>query len=423
MHFDRELSELQLRKRSKVENGEAGKSSWVCGHMSPGQPCVAGPGGRGQCSAAYTCSPVQLGDVWTCDRATANGGACKEGPAADGSCCNPRPACIPIRSARAQHDTVAAWVGLAVLGAVVMVISFAGDTKFLMPGPLSTSHSSVGDCAGCHANVGTGQFGWLHSFIKATNPAKDSATCLTCHKIGDGAMQPHGLSAEELQATIGEPPTQKISIDTSAMDRLRDYLLPVKKISKKEVFCATCHKEHRNNKVDIKSMPDNRCQTCHAVQFTQFDKDHPEFKAYPFARRTRIKFSHSSHIDTHFPEWKKKNAARNGSPDTCAGCHTTAGDQQHMSVKPFRQTCAACHVDQIVGKERASGPQGVALLALPGIDLRTIKENGQTVGEWPSESEAELTPLMKLLLGGSAPRRKLLAKVDKLDLLDLTKAS
>ncbi len=236
-------------------------------------------------------------------------------------------------------------------------------------------------------------------------------------------MSPHGLTTKQLQATVDVPQPAKISIDSPVMKRVRDYLLPVEKISKKEVFCATCHKEHRNDKIDIKAMADNRCQTCHAVQFTQFDKDHPEFESYPFLRRTRIKFNHTSHIDTHFPEWNKKNSDRRDGPDTCSSCHTTAASKQHMKVKPFAEVCASCHVGQIVGKERASGPKGVALFALPGIDLRTIEEKGLTVGQWPSESEAELTPLTKFLLGGSAARRKLLAKVENLDLLDLTKAS
>ena len=423
MRIDQELNELQLWKRSRKDNGDADQSDWVCGHMSPGQTCAAGPGKGGNCSAAYQCTPIELDGAWTCDRPISNGGVCVDGPRADGSCCNPSPACTPIRSVQAQQDTLAAWCGLAVLGIVIVAISFSADTKLLMPGPLSTSHSSVQDCSGCHTNVGKGQFGWLHSFVKSASPEQDSATCVACHKVGEGAMSPHGLAPKQLQATVGVPQPAKISIDSPAMKRVRDYLLPVEKISKKEVFCATCHKEHRNNKIDIKAMADNRCQTCHAVQFTQFDKDHPEFESYPFQRRTRIKFNHTSHMDTHFPEWNKKNSDRRDGPDTCSSCHTTAASKQHMKVKPFAQVCASCHVGQIVGKERASGPQGVALFALPGIDLGTIEEKGLTVGEWPSESEAELTPLTKFLLGGSAARRKLLAKVENLDLLDLTKAS
>ena len=46
-----------------------------------------------------------------------------------------------------------------------------------------------------------------------------------------------------------------------------------------------------------------------------------------------------------------------------------------MAVAPFEQTCAGCHLDQILGKERVSGPKGIAFLSLPGLDLQTLKKN------------------------------------------------
>ncbi len=423
MHIDQESSDLGFLRRSRQEASSVDRPKWICGHRAFGQPCGAGPGSSGVCTATYRCTPTLLNGAWVCDRPASNGGACEAGPLADGSCCNPAPACTPIRSVQAQQDSLARWFGLAVLGIVAAAIGFSADTKLLMPGPLATSHSSIQDCSGCHANVGKGQLGWLHTLANAANPKKDNATCIACHKVGDGAMSPHGLMPRQLRANIGTQRDSDVSRDSPLIRRVRDYLLPVEKISKKEVFCATCHKEHRSAKIDMTSMSDNRCQTCHTVQFTQFDKDHPEFKSYPFARRTRIKFNHGSHIDKHFPEWNEKHADRRDGPDACASCHTTAGSKQHMKVKPFAQVCASCHLGQIVGKERASGPQGVALFALPGIDLATIKERGLSVGEWPSESEAELTPMTKFLLGGSASRRSLLTKVENLDLLDLTKAS
>ena len=45
-----------------------------------------------------------------------------------------------------------------------------------------------------------------------------------------------------------------------------------------------------------------------------------------------------------------------------------------MAVAPFEQTCTACHLDQIIGKERVSGPKGIAFLTLPGLDLRYAEE-------------------------------------------------
>jgi hypothetical protein len=94
-----------------------------------------------------------------------------------------------------------------------------------------------------------------------------------------------------------------------------------------------------------------------------------------------------------------------------------------MAVAPFEQTCTACHLDQIVGKERVSGPKGIAFLALPGLDLRTLKEKNVPFGEWPDASETELTPFMKMVIGRDERGRNLIEIVDRLNLQDLTDAS
>ena len=94
-----------------------------------------------------------------------------------------------------------------------------------------------------------------------------------------------------------------------------------------------------------------------------------------------------------------------------------------MAVAPFEQTCTACHLDQIIGKERVSGPKGVAFLTLPGLDLRTLKEKNALIGEWPDASEAELTPFMKVMLSRNDRGRALIKTVDTLNLQDLHDAS
>ena len=92
-----------------------------------------------------------------------------------------------------------------------------------------------------------------------------------------------------------------------------------------------------------------------------------------------------------------------------------------MAVAPFEQTCTACHLDQIIGKERVSGPKGIAFLTLPGLDLRTLKEKNALIGEWPDASEAELTPFMKVMISRNERGRALIKTVDSLNLQDLTR--
>jgi hypothetical protein len=94
-----------------------------------------------------------------------------------------------------------------------------------------------------------------------------------------------------------------------------------------------------------------------------------------------------------------------------------------MAVAPFEQTCTSCHLDQITGKERASGPKGIAFLALPGLDLQTLKKKKASIGEWPDDSEAGLTPFMKVMISRNEQGRALIKAVDSLNLQDLSSAS
>ena len=94
-----------------------------------------------------------------------------------------------------------------------------------------------------------------------------------------------------------------------------------------------------------------------------------------------------------------------------------------MAVAPFEQTCTTCHLDQIIGKERVSGPKGIAFLTLPGLDLETLKKKNAAIGEWPDASEAALTPFMKVMISRNEQGRALVKAVDSLNLQDLTKAS
>ena len=94
-----------------------------------------------------------------------------------------------------------------------------------------------------------------------------------------------------------------------------------------------------------------------------------------------------------------------------------------MAVAPFEQTCSTCHLDQIVGKERVTGPKGIAFLSLPGLDLGTLKKKSASIGEWPDASDIALTPFMKVMIGRDERGRTLVKTVDGLNLQDLSAAS
>ena len=331
-----------------------------------------------------------------------------------------RPAKMPMP----KREIVSWWLAAFTTGVLMLTIGYAADTKLFMPGPLTSSHSTLEQCSDCHSNVSKGQFGWLHTVFATANPRKDSSACLTCHKMGeDVAHNPHGLEMSKLDAYVREIKAQASATTLPVKARVRKAVLPVDSTFKDGVFCATCHKEHQGGHVKLKDMADAQCHTCHQVQFESFNADHPDFDKYPFRRRTRVNFDHSGHFKKHFPEWKAKKENAGTTPDSCSGCHTVSAQQGHMNVKPFAESCAACHLGQIVGAERATGPKGVAMLMLPGVDVATFREKKIDIGKWPDESEAELSSLMKLLIGRTAEGRKILAATNELDLLDLTQAT
>jgi len=351
------------------------------------------------------------------------GGKCRTGPRSEGTCSNTAPACRPVRSLRARRAAVSKWAALFVFGIVIIAAIYTSPTQFLMPGPLTAAHSLQTDCRSCHGNVPDGQLGWLHTILAFADPKKETATCLTCHKIDGRAQSPHDLALQELEKRTKRGQSKAALSSPSLIARFGNGVLPVRNRVDNGIFCATCHKEHQGKDFDLNRVSNDRCQSCHALQFKSFAKGHPEFDSYPYKRRTRIIFDHSTHFGKHFPEALKEKVTSQATPNICTDCHSPDEDKRLMSVKPFKVVCSSCHLNQIIGTERASGPKGIAFLTLPGLDLETLKEKGLSIGEWPEDSEAELTPLMAMLIGLDDPRRKILHTVAKLDLLDLSTAS
>ena len=292
--------------------------------------------------------------------------------------------------------------------------------QFLMPGPLVSAHSAIGNCDACHTKSGSGKLSWTNGLV-AGDPLADSQACLTCHRMPDTAFHPHGASDEVLEqsnirlAQVATRTRAPLSV------RAQNAAFPADHKVARGVYCATCHQEHQGPGFDLKKISSEQCQSCHVVKFNRFDGHHPQFENYPFKRRSRIIYDHAGHFGKHFPEAVKKGARR--VPATCSTCHDSGKDKRIMAVAPFEQTCNACHLDQIVGKERVSGPKGIAFLTVPGLDLQTLKEKGAAIGEWPDGPEAEVTPFMKVMIARNERGRALIRTVDRLNLQDLSGAS
>jgi hypothetical protein len=290
-----------------------------------------------------------------------------------------------------------------------------------MPGPLTSAHGAIEDCSACHSKSGSGKLSWMHSLV-AGDPLADSAACLTCHKMPDTAFNAHGASAEVL--TRSTKRLTKIAAKTRAPKwaHTQNIAFPTRDVVARGLYCATCHQEHQGATFKLSRLSNEQCHSCHVVKFDNFDGRHPEFENYPFKRRTRIIYDHAGHFGKHFPEVGKKGQARR-IPATCSTCHDGRNDKRIMAVAPFEQTCTGCHLGQVTGKDRVSGPKGIAFLTLPGLDLQTLKKKNAPIGEWPAASEAELTPFMKVMISRNERGRALIKSVDRLNLQELTDAS
>jgi hypothetical protein len=303
------------------------------------------------------------------------------------------------------------------LGAAFLV---AKDVRFLMPGPLASVHSSIENCGACHTKSGTGKLSWMHG-LAARDPFADSEACLACHKMSDTAFNAHGASDEALKGSTNRLVKIAQEIPAPGWARAQGAVFPTNDMVSRGLYCATCHKEHQGSGSKLSKLPNERCQSCHVAKFDSFDGYHPDFKNYPFKRRTAIIYDHVAH-GRHFAEVAKKDPAKR-IPAACSACHDSRKDRRVMAVASFEQTCSGCHLGQITGKERASGPKGIAFLTVPGLDLATLKKRNAPIGEWPAASEAELTPFMKVMISRSERGRALIDTVDGLDLQDLSSAS
>lgn len=390
---------------------------WVCGHLAEGCPCQIGPDSKGNCRATFECRPRRDGDRWICSRSQFAGGTCQEGPLPDGTCCREITKCQPVRSWRAKRGATAKWVAAVTVALILIVVAGVGRSWFLNPGALTTKHAELGTCATCHTAFDKGPAGWLHAAFATSATVADSDNCMQCHRLGDNPLSAHGMAPTAL-AELTEVAAQAPASSGSLVIKASNALFPRVNEGGAPLPCATCHREHHGVDWQLTQMSNERCASCHQSQFVSFADGHPPFSGYPYDRRTRIVFDHTSHIDKHFKEQQSLAKA----PKQCRDCHDPDGSGELMLVKPFEQVCAACHGGQVAGDGRA-GAKGIAVLSAPGLDVAGLRDHDAAIGEWPEFSEAPVTSFMDFLLAQDEAYVSARKTLDGVDLLDLSDAS
>lgn len=361
-------------------NYERPTLGWTCGRKAEGYPCHIGPSTGGHCQAHLECQPAKDGGGYVCSRPPAFGGKCEQGPLPDGSCCQPPVTCHPQRSLFGRRRMFSMTVAGLALG--LLLCAFGGSAAIrnavTSPGALTLQHtSSIQTCESCHDRADNNLNVLSDSLGSSSTVAlTDSANCLKCHDFGPDALSPHSLSSEQLAELTSRAGTTVSSGSAPFLVSLANQLAG-SPMDEGDLACSRCHKEHRGKFFDLKQMADSQCQVCHTKTFHGFNSGHPDFSGFPYKRRTRIHFDHSTHYGAHFANFKR--IMPNGkAPESCESCHQPDPSHQTMPVVNFGQACGSCHGEQL---DRAI--DSIAFLALPQFDDATLQQNKPLIGEWP----------------------------------------
>ncbi len=288
--------------------------------------------------------------------------------------------------------------------------------ELLAPGDLCSSHAQIlagqgaDRCAACHPGGHDSFSQWTSTAL--LGPEVDMPTqsqlCMKCHEQSidsQWAMNPHSVDPATL-STWADGQTVSIA------DRIKGLARLPAPTHAGEIACSVCHREHHGSENDLTELTDQQCQVCHQQAYHSFEIDHPPLDNYPLKRRSSIAFDHASHSGKHFPGAKQAF--------DCAKCHVADGSNSVQKLASFEQSCAECHQQKI---EVMSEP-GLALLALPTLDMTAIEAQGANVGGWPlaatGDFDGPLPPVMRLLLLSDPEAKKVLDQKDvQFDFSDL----
>lgn len=349
--------------------------------------------------------------TWQCGGAK----ACKHGPTAKGACPRTKQPCVPQRSVRSKKSLITLWMVCVSIACIALVLSAPGLLSRIAPGPLSVSHAEVAECQDCHAAAKRSVSAWIRSAV-SFNGHNDDQQCLNCHKLGDNAFLAHSTAADnfsQLMRSADGTPSARVTINWQAdmASKLRAWQQANSQSPEHEVSCSVCHREHKGELNSRDDFNPQKCHTCHQRKFDAIQDGHPQYTDYPHSKPTRIKFDHALHIGKHFLEEDYSDKA----PKGCKQCHTSDQTGEWMVSKNFETSCSSCHLDDVLGSNRATD-KGVSVLAIPELDVQSLNAAGFNVGQWPNWADGELTPFMRVLI----PSAK---QLENLSLFDLSNAS
>ena len=184
---------------------------------------------------------------------------------------------LELPSLRARRGAFTLAMTALTIGFLLIAMNSPWSKEFLAPGPLSSPHAQllagqgVERCATCHGAADESFAGWMSGHHGS---AAQSELCMKCHDNtldAEFALQPHGVSAQQLASLSRQEGNRSITGSLVSMVGLSHG---------NEVACSVCHQEHHGN-VSLSQLTDRQCQSCHSQTFHSFEIDHPEFNQWP----------------------------------------------------------------------------------------------------------------------------------------------
>lgn len=324
-----------------------------------------------------------------------------------------------------RRRVVALAIAAVSLGLLAVAYWGVPGSAVVSPGEVTTHHAAIAnDCAACHRAASGSSAGGVHANLSGETGDLDSLLCLECHDLGRFARNAHSQSPPQLAEITARANASARGSDSNTDFAPVLFQPDIPRTAEGELACRACHVEHQGRQFDLTRMSDAQCQTCHANQFHSFSDGHPEFSGFPYKRRTRLHFDHSTHYGTHFANFERI-MPHGAAPASCRSCHQIDQEGKYMLTRGFSESCASCHGGQITGESLPA----LTFLALPALDLATLRDKGIGIGDWPKPQPAsvstidELPELMQLLLSSDAKFVEAREKLRGLNLRFLASAS
>jgi hypothetical protein len=172
------------------------------------------------------------------------------------------------------------------------------------------------------------------SVISAHAPVE--SRCEECHAPRSGASNPRCQRCHDASGA------GRLSNNAHVLFGSGD---PKKAAAAPDLYCASCHVEHRGRQAKLRVVDEVQCVSCHFRSM----RSHPEFAVLraKSVEAPGLKYPHDCHVREIAKKGSCKDAAFDPGPTaaaaTCATCHESMSGGRDLVPISFDRHCASCH--------------------------------------------------------------------------------